>query len=137
MVHRPCWKSPGCGGASAARRRPLCGAVGAPILRNSNTIPRHGIRRTNHASTHQVGRRTHDAGFTSEFLLTGDSALARKFISPGIVMHFGGRAGRSRVGTRISTSSAANMKAFPDLRRTVEDMRAEGDSVAIAATPMR
>lgn len=70
--------------------------------------------------------------FTSEFLPTGDPALARKFISPDIVMHFGGRTQQGR-DTYLGIV-AANMKAFPDLRWTVEDMRAEGDTVAIRYT---
>ncbi|MCZ0998566.1 ester cyclase [Streptomyces mirabilis] len=70
--------------------------------------------------------------FTSEFLPTGDPALARKFIGPDIVMHFGGRTQQGR-DTYLGII-AANMKAFPDLRWTVEDMRAEGDTVAIRYT---
>ncbi|MFD8926374.1 ester cyclase [Streptomyces mirabilis] len=70
--------------------------------------------------------------FTSEFLPTGDPALARKFIGPDIVMHFGGRTQQGR-DTYLGIV-AANMKAFPDLRWTVEDMRAEGDTVAIRYT---
>ncbi|MFF7601662.1 ester cyclase [Streptomyces mirabilis] len=70
--------------------------------------------------------------FTSEFLPTGDPVLARKFISPDIVMHFGGRTQRGR-DTYLGIV-AANMKAFPDLKWTVEDMRAEGDTVAIRYT---
>ncbi|KPI04532.1 protein of unknown function DUF1486 [Actinobacteria bacterium OK006] len=70
--------------------------------------------------------------FTSEFLPTGDPALARKFIVPDIVMHFGGRTQQGR-DTYLGIV-AANMKAFPDLRWTVEDMRAEGDTVAIRYT---
>ncbi|WP_262055670.1 ester cyclase [Streptomyces sp. STR69] len=70
--------------------------------------------------------------FTSEFLPTGDPALARKFISPDIVMHFGGRTQQGR-DTYLGIV-AANMKAFPDLKWTVEDMRAEGDTVAVRYT---
>ncbi|MFD8217456.1 ester cyclase [Streptomyces sp. NPDC059697] len=70
--------------------------------------------------------------FTSEFLPTGDPALARKLISPDIVMHFGGRTQQGR-DTYLGIV-AANMKAFPDLKWTVEDMRAEGDTVAVRYT---
>ncbi len=70
--------------------------------------------------------------FTSEFLPTGDPAPARKLISPDIVMHFGGRTQQGR-DTYLGIV-AANMKAFPDLKWTVEDMRAEGDTVAIRYT---
>nr|WP_248297405.1 ester cyclase [Streptomyces sp. S1D4-11] len=70
--------------------------------------------------------------FTREFLPTGDPALARKFISPDIVMHFGGRTQQGR-DTYLGIV-AANMKAFPDLKWTVEDMRAEGDTVAVRYT---
>jgi steroid delta-isomerase-like uncharacterized protein len=70
--------------------------------------------------------------FTSEFLPTGDPALARKFISPDIVMHFGGGTQQGR--DMYLGIVAANMKAFPDLKWTVEDMRAEGDTVAIRYT---
>ncbi|MEV4040869.1 ester cyclase [Streptomyces umbrinus] len=67
--------------------------------------------------------------FTSEFLPTGDPALARKFISPDIVMHFAGTTQQGR-DTYLGVV-ATNMKAFPDLEWTVEDMRAEGDTVAV------
>ncbi|GHB69581.1 hypothetical protein GCM10010306_074140 [Streptomyces umbrinus] len=67
--------------------------------------------------------------FTSEFLPTGDPALARKFISPDIVMHFAGTRQQGR-DTYLGVV-AANMKAFLDLEWTVEDMRAEGDTVAV------
>ena len=70
--------------------------------------------------------------FTSEFLPTGDPALASRFISPDIVMHFGGRTQQGR-DTYLGIV-AANMKAFPDLKWTVEDMRAEGDTVAVRYT---
>lgn len=70
--------------------------------------------------------------FTSEFLPTGDPVLARKFISPDIVMHFGGRTQQGR--DAYLGIVAANMKAFPDLKWTVEDMRAEGDTVAVRYT---
>ncbi|MEU3619076.1 ester cyclase [Streptomyces sp. NPDC006872] len=72
------------------------------------------------------------ARFTSEFLPTGDPALAKKFISPDIVMHFGGTTQQGR-DTYLGIV-AANIKAFPDLKWTVEDMRAEGDTVAIRYT---
>ncbi|MFF2513951.1 ester cyclase [Streptomyces sp. NPDC058086] len=70
--------------------------------------------------------------FTTEFLPTGDPAPARKFISPDIVMHFGGRTQQGR-DTYLGIV-AANMRAFPDLKWTVEDMRAEGDTVAVRYT---
>ncbi|MFC9683861.1 ester cyclase [Streptomyces sp. NPDC056948] len=81
--------------------------------------------------TAQVNKRVMQR-FTSEFLPTGDPALARKFISPDIVMHFGGTTQQGR-DTYLGIV-AANMKAFPDLKWTVEDMRAEGDTVAIRYT---
>ncbi|WP_052425306.1 ester cyclase [Streptomyces fulvoviolaceus] len=70
--------------------------------------------------------------FTSEFLPTNDPELAKKFISPNIVMHFGGTTQQGLDTYRGIV--AANMKAFPDLKWTVEDMRAEGDTVAIRYT---
>ncbi|MBZ3905415.1 ester cyclase [Streptomyces griseiscabiei] len=81
--------------------------------------------------TAQVNKRVMQR-FTSEFLPTGDPALARKFISPNIVMHFGGTTQQGR-DTYLGIV-AANMRAFPDLKWTVEDMRAEGDTVAIRYT---
>jgi steroid delta-isomerase-like uncharacterized protein len=81
--------------------------------------------------TAQVNKRIMER-FTSEFLPTGDPALAREFISPDIVMHFGGQTQQGR-DTYLGIV-AANMKAFPDLKWTVEDMRAEGDTVAIRYT---
>jgi len=81
--------------------------------------------------TAQVNKRIMER-FTSEFLSTGDPALAREFISPDIVMHFGGHTQQGR-DTYLGIV-AANMKAFPDLKWTVEDMRAEGDTVAIRYT---
>jgi steroid delta-isomerase-like uncharacterized protein len=84
----------------------------------------------NHGTT-QVNKRIMQR-FTSEFLPTGDPALAREFISPDIVMHFGGQTQHGR-DTYLGIV-AANMKAFPDLKWTVEDMRAEGDTVAIRYT---
>ncbi|MEU8863171.1 ester cyclase [Streptomyces umbrinus] len=81
-----------------------------------------------HGTTAQANKRIMQR-FTSEFLPTGDPALARKFISPGIVMHFAGTTQQGR-DTYLGVV-AANMKAFPDLEWTVEDMRAEGDTVAV------
>ncbi|MGW3976293.1 ester cyclase [Streptomyces mirabilis] len=70
--------------------------------------------------------------FTSEFLPTGDPALAKKFLSPDIVMYFAGQK-QQGLDTYLGVV-AANQKAFPDLKWTVEDMRAEGDTVAIRYT---
>ncbi|WTP58463.1 ester cyclase [Streptomyces phaeochromogenes] len=81
-----------------------------------------------HGTTAQANKRIMQR-FTSEFLPTGDPALARKFISPDIVMHFAGTTQQGR-DTYLGVV-AANMKAFPDLEWTVEDMRAEGDTVAV------
>ncbi|MDT3446828.1 ester cyclase [Pseudofrankia sp. BMG5.37] len=67
--------------------------------------------------------------FTREFLPTGDAALAEEFISPDIVMYFAGQQQQGR-GTYLDIV-AANRRAFPDLVWTVEDMVAEGDTVAV------
>ncbi|MGW1711669.1 ester cyclase [Streptomyces sp. NPDC002156] len=81
--------------------------------------------------TAQVNKRIMQQ-FTSQFLPTNDPALAKKFISPDIVMHF---AGTTQQGLDTYRGIvAANMKAFPDLKWTVQDMRAEGDTVAIRYT---
>jgi predicted ester cyclase len=58
--------------------------------------------------------------FTREFLTTGDAALAEEFISPDIVMHFGGQQQQGR--DAYVAIVAANRDAFPDLLWTVEDM---------------
>ncbi|PUB32000.1 steroid delta-isomerase-like uncharacterized protein [Promicromonospora sp. AC04] len=70
--------------------------------------------------------------FTSEFLTTGDPALAEELVSEDIVMHFAGTTQQGR-DTYLGIVNA-NMAAFPDLKWTVEDMRAEGDTVAIRYT---
>ena len=70
--------------------------------------------------------------FTGEFLPTGDAALAEQFISPDIVMHFAGQQQRGR-DTYLAIV-AANSQAFPDLKWTVEDMIADGDTVAVRYT---
>lgn len=67
--------------------------------------------------------------YTSEYLPGRNPALASKFVSPNIVVHFGGQTWQGR-DTYLSIV-AANLTAFPDLKWTVQDMRAEGDTVAI------
>ncbi|MDP4510241.1 ester cyclase [Nonomuraea turcica] len=81
-----------------------------------------------HHGISQVNKRIMQR-YSSEFLPGRDPALARKFVSPDIVVHFGGQTWQ---GWDIYLGIvAANLKAFPDLKWTVEDMRAEGDTVAI------
>ena len=70
--------------------------------------------------------------FTSEFLTTGDAALAEEFISPDIVMYFAGQQQRGR--DAYLAIVAANRDAFPDLLWTVEEMVADGDAVAVRYT---
>jgi steroid delta-isomerase-like uncharacterized protein len=70
--------------------------------------------------------------FTGEFLPTGDATLAEQFISPDIVMHFAGRQQRGR--DAYLAIVAANRVAFPDLVWTVDQMVADGDTVAIRYT---
>jgi len=70
--------------------------------------------------------------FTREFLPTGDAALAEEFISPDIVMHFAGQEQRGR-DTYLGIV-AANSAAFPDLRWTVNQLVADGDTVAVRYT---
>jgi steroid delta-isomerase-like uncharacterized protein len=67
--------------------------------------------------------------YTSEYLPGRNPALASKFVSPDIVVHFGGQTFQGR-DTYLGIV-AANLTAFPDLKWTVEDMRAEGDTVAV------
>jgi steroid delta-isomerase-like uncharacterized protein len=67
--------------------------------------------------------------WTTEFLPHGDAALAEELISPDIVMNFAGQQQQGR-DTYLGLV-AANSAAFPDLRWTVEDMVAEGDTVAV------
>jgi steroid delta-isomerase-like uncharacterized protein len=70
--------------------------------------------------------------FTSEFLPTGNVGLAEEFLSPDIVMHFGGQQQQGR--DAYLAVVAANRDAFPDLVWTVDDMVADGDTVAIRYT---
>ena len=67
--------------------------------------------------------------FTSEFLTTGDAALAEEFLSPDIVLHFAGQQQRGR--DRYLAVVAANADTFEDLVWTVEEMVADGDAVAV------
>jgi steroid delta-isomerase-like uncharacterized protein len=70
--------------------------------------------------------------FTREFLPTGDAALAEQFLSPNVVIHFAGLQQQGR-DTYLGLV-AANRKAFPDLVWTVDQMVADGDTVAIRYT---
>ena len=70
--------------------------------------------------------------FTSEFLTTGDAALADEFLSPDIVLHFAGQQQRGR--DRYLAVVAANADTFEDLVWTVEEMVAGGDAVAVRYT---
>ncbi len=70
--------------------------------------------------------------FTSEFLTTGDAALAEEFVSPDIVLHFAGQQQRGR-DTYLAVV-AANADTFEDLVWTVEEMVADGDTVAVRYT---
>jgi steroid delta-isomerase-like uncharacterized protein len=67
--------------------------------------------------------------YTSEYLPGRNPALASKFVSPDIVVYFGGQTFHGR-DTYLDIV-AANLVAFPDLKWTVEDIRAEGDTVAV------
>jgi steroid delta-isomerase-like uncharacterized protein len=70
--------------------------------------------------------------FTCEFLTTGDSELAEEFLSPDVVLHFAGQQQRGR--DRYLEVVAANGETFEGLVWTVEDMVAEGDTVAVRYT---
>jgi steroid delta-isomerase-like uncharacterized protein len=70
--------------------------------------------------------------FTSEFLTTGDAALAEEFLSPDIVLHFAGQQQRGR--DNYLAVVAANADTFEDLVWTVEEMVADGDAVAVRYT---
>jgi steroid delta-isomerase-like uncharacterized protein len=70
--------------------------------------------------------------FTSEFLTTGDAALAEEFLSPDIVLHFAGQQQRGR--DKYLAVVAANADTFEDLVWTVEEMVADGDAVAVRYT---
>ncbi|MFI1355379.1 ester cyclase [Streptomyces sp. NPDC020898] len=80
-----------------------------------------------HGST-QVNKRIIER-YTSEYLPGRNPALASRFGSPDIVVHSGGQTWQGR-DTYLGIV-AANLKAFPDLKWTVRDMRAEGDTVAV------
>jgi steroid delta-isomerase-like uncharacterized protein len=67
--------------------------------------------------------------YTSEYLPGRNPALGSQFVSPDIVVHFGGQIFHGR-DTYLGIV-AANLVAFPDLKWTVEDIRAEGDTVAV------
>ncbi|MFJ4648957.1 ester cyclase [Streptomyces bobili] len=70
--------------------------------------------------------------YTSEYLPGRNPALASEFVSPDIVVHSGGQTWQGR-DTYLGIV-AANLRAFPDLKWTVQDMRAEGDTVAVRYT---
>lgn len=70
--------------------------------------------------------------FTAEFLPTGDAALAEQFLSPDVTIYFAGQKQQGR-DTYLGLV-AANRAAFPDLVWTVDQMVAEGDTVAIRYT---
>jgi steroid delta-isomerase-like uncharacterized protein len=67
--------------------------------------------------------------FTTEFLATGDAALAEEFLSADIVLHFAGQQQRGR-DTYLAVV-AANGDTFENLVWTVEEMVADGDTVAV------
>jgi steroid delta-isomerase-like uncharacterized protein len=71
--------------------------------------------------------------YTREFLSTGDAALAEEFVSPDIVMYYPGQPEQRDLDTLLALV-AANREAFPDLVWTVEQMAAEGDTVAVRYT---
>ena len=71
--------------------------------------------------------------FTREFLPTGDAALAEEFVSPDIVMYYPGQPEQRGLDTLLALV-AANREAFPDLVWTVEQMAADGDTVAVRYT---
>lgn len=71
--------------------------------------------------------------FTREFLPTGDAALAEEFVSPDIVMYYPGQPEQRGLETLLALV-AANREAFPDLVWTVEQMAADGDTVAVRYT---
>lgn len=70
--------------------------------------------------------------FTSEFLTTGNAALAEDFLNPDVVLHFAGQQLRGR--NSYLAVVAANGDTFEDLRWTVEEMVADGDTVAVRYT---
>jgi len=70
--------------------------------------------------------------FASEFLPTGDVGLAEEFLSPDIVLRFGGQQQQGR--DAYLAVVAANRDAFPDLVWTVDDMVADGETVAVRYT---
>jgi steroid delta-isomerase-like uncharacterized protein len=70
--------------------------------------------------------------FTSEFLTTGDASLAEEFLSADVALHFAGQQLRGR--DRYLAVVAANGDTFDDLVWTVEDMVADGDTVAVRYT---
>jgi steroid delta-isomerase-like uncharacterized protein len=67
--------------------------------------------------------------FAGEFLPTGDVGMAEEFLSPDIVMHFAGQQQHGR--DAYLAVVAANRDAFADLVWTVNDMVADGDTVAV------
>ncbi|MER5181022.1 ester cyclase [Streptomyces sp. NPDC002896] len=103
--------------------------MGTATVNTGSTVAADSVS-WNHG-TAQANKRIMER-FTSEFLPTGDPALAKQFLSPDIVIHFAGTTQQGR-DTYLGIV-AANQKAFPDLKWTVEDMRAEGDTVAIRYT---
>ncbi|KQQ75699.1 hypothetical protein ASF73_07865 [Xanthomonas sp. Leaf131] len=70
--------------------------------------------------------------FTKEFLPTGDAKLAEQFLSPDVTLYFAGQKQQGR-DTYLGLV-ASNREAFPDLAWTVDQLIAEGDTVAIRYT---
>jgi len=71
--------------------------------------------------------------YTRQFLPIGDAALAGEFVSPDIAMYYPGRPEQRGLDTLLALV-AANREAFPDLVWTVEQMAADGDTVAVRYT---
>jgi steroid delta-isomerase-like uncharacterized protein len=68
--------------------------------------------------------------YTSEFLTTGDVALAEEFVSPDMVMHYPGQPVLRGRNVYLGIV-AANRDAFPDLVWTVEEIVVDADTVAV------
>jgi len=71
--------------------------------------------------------------YTRQFLPIGDAALVEEFVSPDIAMYYPGQPEQRGLDTLLALV-AANREAFPDLVWTVEQMAADGDTVAVRYT---
>jgi predicted ester cyclase len=110
-------------GSAASAASPGGGSTGSGSSSRITAESASGIHGISQVNKRIVQR------YTSEYLHGRKPAPASKFVSPDIVVHFGGQIFHGRE-TYLGVV-AANLVAFPDLKWTVEDIRAEDGTVAV------